>query len=289
MPHNKRVTVESLAVMFIEWLKRHRSENTLKMYTGRLKAFREAFGDRRPKKIKKWELEDHFLRENRWPDGTEKAPDTIRANYIAAEQLEKFALRNELIKKRFLYTFDKPVGRLRERLPTPEEVDKIKSVASPAFRLVYQALRQSGARPNEIARMTFADWDQSNSVIVLLKHKTAWKTGRPRKITVGEKLRGLILESLAGRTEGPLFVTPRGKAWTSNSISQTFSRYRNRVGVDKAVVCYSARHEHATAICSTLGMDAAADALGHVNTTMTRRYVHKDPATLRSNQDSVSL
>lgn len=289
MSKKKRLTVEGLAVKFLAWVKLHRAENTLKMYTNRLRAFRAHFGHRRPKKIKKHELDDYFLIENRWPDGTDKAPDTIRANYIAAEQLEKFAIKHELIKRRFLGTFEKPVGRIRERLPTPDEVEKIKSVASKAFCLAYQALRQSGARPNEMARATVADWDQEKSVIVLVHHKTARKTGRPRKITVGDKLKSLIIESLGDRTEGPLFLTPRGKQWTTDTLSQSFSRYRNNVGVDRSVVLYSSRHEHATAICNTLGMDAAADALGHVNTTMTRRYVHKDQKALQANQDSVSL
>jgi integrase len=226
---------------------------------------------------------------NKWPDGRYKAPDTIRANIVSCEQLEKFAIKKRVTDYRFFGDHEKPVGRLRERLPTAEEVEAIKAVAAPAFRLIYQALRQSGARPNELARATVADWDREGCVIVLAHHKTARKTGRPRRIAVGEKLKALIETSLGDRVAGNLFHTPRGKAWCTDNLSQSFARYRKLAKVEKGVVLYSARHEHATAICKALGMDAAADALGHSGTGMTRRYVHRDPKELRANQDSVSI
>jgi integrase len=284
-----RTTVEELATAFISWVEDNRSENTLRMYSNRLKPFRKQFGNRRIKSLTPIEMDSYLKSVNKWPDGTEKAPDTIRANITAVEQMERYAIEKEVIRRKFFGKHEKPVGRIRDRLPTPEEVEKIKAVAPRVFVLAWQALRQSGARPNELGRFAVDNWDRPASLIVLGKHKTAKKTGRPRKITVGEKLQALIVESLGTRTEGPLFLTPRGHQWTTDTLSQSFRRYRIKAGVEKGVVIYSSRHEHATAVCKALGMDAAADALGHTGTGMTRRYVHKDPQELRSNQDSVSL
>jgi len=238
--------------------------------------------------LKPQQIDDYLASVNKWANGKEKAPDTIRANIVVLERLEQFSIKRQLVKHPFVGEHEKPAGRMRDRLPTAEEVAKIKAIASPEFNLVYQALRQSGARPNEIARSTVADWDRVTGQIVLLKHKTIRKTGRPRKIAVGEKLTALILASLGDRTEGPLFRTPRGNQWTTDTLSQTFSRYRNAAGVDKSVVLYSSRHEHATAICKLHGMDATADALGHA-TKITGRYVHQDPKERQARQDSVSL
>lgn len=134
-----------------------------------------------------------------------------------------------------------------------------------------------------------ADWDRDENVIVLLKHKTAKKTGRPRRIYVGEKLQQLLLESLAGRTEGPLFLTPRGLPWTTAALSQAFARARKASGTSGELVLYLARHEHATVMVREKGLEAAADALGHTSLDTTRRYDHKQTSTLRSNQDAVNL
>ena len=102
------------------------------------------------------------------------------------------------------------MGRIRERLPTEAEVEAIKAHANAAFGLIYQALRQCGARPNELARATVADWDRDNHQIVLTDHKTARKTGQARRIAVGAKLPSAIVAA-GDRTEGPLFVTVTGR------------------------------------------------------------------------------
>lgn len=285
----KPKTVRQLAKMFLTWVKGHRSENTWKMYSNRLKPFKRQFGDRRIKSLKRFEIEDYLDAVNKWPDGRDKAPDTIRANIVALEQLEKFGLKRELVKRRFIWDHEKPVGRRRERLPTPEEVEQIKSIATKEFKLVYQALRQSGARPNEIARASVENWNRADNMIVLEKHKTSRKTGKPRKIFVGANFQELILESLGDRTEGPLFVTPGGRAWTTDTLSQTFSRYRNRMKIDKKVVLYTARHEFGTASAQAIGTDITSELMGHSSTSMTQHYVHRKPELLRAKQDEVNL
>lgn len=285
---SKKTTVSEAIAKFLDWIKMNRSENTFKMYSGRLKALGTQLGAKKLKDVELKDIDRYLQRVNKWPNGADKAPDTVRANIVAGEQLEKFCMKAGIAKRKFWGDHEKPIGRERDRLPTPEEVEKIKALSSQEFNRAYQALRQSCARPNELARATVADWDQANQVIILVKHKTAKKTGRPRKITVGEKLRALILESLDGRTEGPLFLTPRGKQWTTESLSSAFRRARNKAKLDRQIVLYTARHEHATAIYRQFGRDAAMDALGH-SSGVTDRYCHRDANQLRANQDSVSL
>ena len=70
----------------------------------------------------------------------------------------------------------------RDRVPTTTETQAILKNASPAFRLIYSALRQCGARPGELCRVTIAAVDRVNRVIPLEEHKTARKTGKPRRL-----------------------------------------------------------------------------------------------------------
>lgn len=284
----RKLNIGDLVDQFLNWVRGNRSLNTFRMYDGRLKPFKERFSDRRVKSLKPLEIDEFLDSVNKWPDGSEKAPDTIRANITALEQLEKWAIRKQLTRTVFIGQRDKPIGRIRERIPTQVEVDAIKSKASKEFNIIYQALRQCGARPNELARATVADWNREERAIILVHHKTARKTGRPRRITVASKFEALILESLGDRVTGPLFLTPRGNQWTTDSLSQAFTRYRKAAGMPKGVVLYSSRHEHATEISRLHGRDAARDALGHAG-GITDRYVHKDPKELRDKQDSVCL
>lgn len=299
------MTTDQLVTQFLDWIAKRRSPNTLRFYTARLSAFRAALGSRPWQELTPLEIDDVLLNMNQG-----RAPDTVRGNVIALEQLQKFARTKLGFSQAVITDLDKPLGRERDRLPTPAEVEAIKAHSSPQFALIYQALRQSGARPNELARATVADWQVDQAVIVLTQHKTAKKTGRVRRIAVGAAMKAIIEQSLHTQAdaqrppalakgepgeiklqpETPLFTTPRGHAWTSASLSQTFARARKLAGItDKTLVLYSARHEHATILCETLDLQAAADALDHKNLNTTRRYAKTKNSKLKSNQESVQF
>lgn len=278
-------TVQNVVDVFLAWCAQHRSANTHKQYSARLRPFATAFPDREFSTLTPLEIDQFLIDAGKFPDGTLKAPDTRRITAIALEQLQRFAREKKVIQEKIFDRLEKPVGRKRDRLPNEAETAKILATASPAFKLIYQALRQSGARPNELARATFEHWDQSAGVIVLDQHKTAEKTGQARRIAVGEALGKILVVATSGRTSGTLFVSPRGKPWTSAALTQTFTRLRTKAGLPSDLILYLARHEHATAICKAKGIHAAQKSLGHANIATTQRYLHTDDAELKANQD----
>jgi integrase len=83
------------------------------------------------------------------------------------ERLQKFALEHKLLDRPVFGRLEKPRVGQRDRVPTPAETETILARGSPAFRLIYSALRQCGARPNELCRATIADVDRVNRVITL--------------------------------------------------------------------------------------------------------------------------
>ena len=159
--------------------------------------------------------------------------------------------------------------------------------ASPAFKLVYAALRQCGARPGELCRATIADVDRSKRMITLKEHKTARKTGQPRKIPIGRKLGDLLDQAVGTRTEGPVFLCPSGRAWRVENLSRTYSRLRDLAGLPKDLVLYLARHECGTKICREKGIEYARRLLGHSNISTTQRYMHLDDSELADAQDLI--
>jgi integrase len=147
------------------------------------------------------------------------------------------------------------------------------------------ALRQCGARPGELCRATIADVDPINRVIMLKEHKTARKTGEVRRIPIGRKL-GELLDR-GTRTEGPVFLSPAGKAWRVANLSRTYSRLRGEADLPRDLVLYLARHECGTKVCRQKGIEFARRLLGHANISTTQRYMHLDDQELADAQDLV--
>lgn len=284
--------VKKLVEIYLNSVKQKRKPATVRQYSTRLKPLVRLLGDREFRSLTALELEDYLAKAGRWPqgharEGEQQSPDTLRANAIALQQLQAFAVEHKEIAEPILAKIHKPVGRLRERLPTEEETAEILKKADPAFLLIYRGLRQCGARPSELCGAKIEEINKASGCIELKHHKTEGKTGGCRRIAIGKKFGEIIREASAGRESGPIFLGPRGKPWTAANLSATYRRLRDRAGLAKDLCLYLARHEHASLLCSQKGINAAAEALGHRNIATTKRYVKTDPKELRDNQDLV--
>src|SRR5579872_4081987 len=212
---------------------------------------------------------------------------TRHHNVVALERLQKFAIQNKLLDKPVFGILEKPRVSRRDRVPSLAETEAILARASPAFRLIYSALRQCGARPGELCRATIADVDRANRVITLQEHKTARKTGQARRIPIGRRLGEMLDQAIGDRTEGPVFLCPSGRAWRVANLSRTYSRLRDLAGLPKDLVLYLARHECGTKICREKGIEYARRLLGHSNISTTQRYMHLDEKELADAQDLI--
>jgi integrase len=267
---------------FQAWNRRHRAPATVAFYRARLKKFCEAFNTRELASLTSLEIDAHLA-----AAGAGMSDSTRHHDVVALERLQKFAIQNELLDKPVFRNLEKPrVGR-RDRVPTQAETEAIMAQASPAFRLIYSALRQCGARPGELCRATIADVDRANRVITLKEHKTARKTGQPRRIPIGVKLGAMLTLGIGDRRAGPIFLSPAGKAWTVPNLSRTYSRLRDMAGLPRDLVLYLARHECGTKICREKGIEYARRLLGHSNISTTQRYMHLDDGELADAQDLI--
>ena len=280
MPGHK-LTVRELVNRFLRWCGPRRASSTVRQYRSRLKKLVREFGDVHFSNLTPLDLQEFLDLTN-----AGMAPDTQRANIIVLERLQKWAVEFELIEKPILTKIEKPRGRRRERIPTADEITKIMAAADRPFRLIFSALRYSGARPNELCRSRMSDINPDTNCIVLHQHKTAAKTGRPRVIPIGSKLHAVIDESLGDRLEGPLFLRANGRPWTTDSLGSTFRRLRNRLGLPKELVLYLARHEFATRVVKACGIYEAGQALGHSDIKTTQRYAHLDVDDIRRAQEA---
>src|SRR5579872_5673112 len=205
--------IDELTDKFFAWNGRNRPPATVAFYRARLKKFCEAYNARDLASLTPLEIDEHLD-----AAGTGMSDSTRHHDAVALERLQKFAIQNKLLDKPVFGNLEKPrVGR-RDRVPTATETEVILSRASPAFRLIYSALRQCGARPGELCRATIPDVDRVSRVITLKEHKTVRKTGQARRIPIGRKLSEMLDLAIGDRTEGPVFLSPIARS----SISESF-------------------------------------------------------------------
>ena len=274
--------ISDLIDKFLAYCLRHRAPATLAFYRTRLRQFCRKFNSRDLASLTPLEIDEHLAEV-----GTGVSDSTRHHNALALERLQKFALDHKLLDRPAFGKLEKPRVGQRDRLPTPEETAAILAQSSPAFRLIYSALRQCGARPGELCRAAIADVDRAACVITLKEHKTARKTGKPRRIPIGRKFGELLDQAIGSRTEGPVFLAPAGRAWTVSNLSRTYSRIRDNAGLPKDLVLYLARHECGTKICREKGVEYARRLLGHTNISTTQRYMHLGDRDLAEAQDLV--
>lgn len=271
--------------VYFGWCAQHRSTTTVRHYRSRLDTFKTKFGNRKLKDIESFEIEEWYYEASAFPDGRLKSPDTRRANLVAFERFQRWALERELMPEAIKINIEKPQGNLRDRIPTADEIKAICEAASPAFRRIYQALRLTGAKPGELARLNIQDWDQEKSRLVLSRRAH----GNPqqqttRVIPVGDKLRTILMEAVGDRTSGAVFLTPQNKPWVVSSLSQTFRRLRDQLGLSEELVLFAIRHEHGMRMCEAIGVHNTQQSLGHANVQSTQRYVKQDEKSLRDIQ-----
>lgn len=174
--------VSALIVSFLQQSDRNgNKKNTTDNYRDRLKRFNEKFGNRNIKSLEREEILAHIHE-----SGQGLSDSTKRANIVLIEQLQKHARQFKLIKRRWLKPGDvlKPPQGRREAVATPEQTQAILALMGKAARLIYRALRLTGARPGELcnANIEHLKGEPGERMIVLTDHKTARKTGKPRII-----------------------------------------------------------------------------------------------------------
>ena len=97
----------------------------------------------------------------------------------------------------------------------------------------------------------------------------------------------LLDQAIGKRQAGPIFLSPAGRGWSVQNLSQTYSRMRDQAGLPRDLVLYLARHECGTKICREKGIEYARRLLGHANISTTQRYMHLDDQELADAQDLV--
>jgi len=143
------------------------------------------------------------------------------------------------------------------------------------WRMVLVFLRYTGCRPGELCGLTWSDINLEACEIVLRRHKTAKKTGRPRRVPIHPViLKLLIFIKQFGQPGEHVFLTNRKTPWNRSNLGLRMRRSRVAAGIPDDAKLYGLRHRFGTtAILMGVDLKTLAELMGHTTTRMTEHYV----------------
>ncbi|AMV26273.1 site-specific tyrosine recombinase XerC [Gemmata sp. SH-PL17] len=262
-----RFTVADLVTEFEKSAAERVTPGTLTAYRSILKPFTTTFGTRDPAELTPPQVIDWASR-GKWSSATRRyALMVVCTVYSWAEKLGR-VLPNPL------KGMKKPPAKSRgaEVLIDIELHARILEVVSPAFRLFLQAVRETGARPGEVARVEAKDVSWDAGCWVLTEHKTA-RTGRVRTIYLPQSVLSLCRTLADKHPTGPLFRNNRGERWRKTGWKQAMGRAQRKLGLNRRPLTSGYRHTFATdALEAGVPDTHLAELLGHSTTAMIHRH-----------------
>jgi integrase len=140
--------------------------------------------------------------------------------------------------------------------------------------------QDTGMRPSEIYRIRIENLDFEN--------RQVWnpygKTVKSRRfVPMSERMASVLAARCIKQQEGWVFPAARSKSGHITTIAKGFQTLRDRAGLSKKLVLYSARHTYGSyALASTGNLFAVAGSMGHVDLKCMEPYQHHDLASLRA-------
>jgi integrase len=145
--------------------------------------------------------------------------------------------------------------------------------------LVMVILQDSGMRPDEVFPMRIEN--------ILWKQDRIWiqegKTDNARRhVAMSERMKAMLASWCGSRKEGWVFPSARSKSGHLTTIAKGFQAARNRAGLDKRLVPYSARHTYGTYVMEkSRNAFAVSKSMGHADLKSMEPYQHQELEPLR--------
>jgi integrase len=169
----------------------------------------------------------------------------------------------------------------RDLLLNEEAEKKLLPFCSPLLRDIIILVRDTGMRPRkELFRMRVEHLDWNNRVIFVPDSKTP--DGR-RFIPMSDRVLDLLLVRSAGRHEGWVFPTKRGKEKRLVTIDKQFRKARRAAGLPEKLVMYCGRHDFGTAMLQRTGnLALVMKVMGQRSTKAAMKYQHPEIEHIRT-------
>lgn len=252
-----------------------RSQHTYDGYERHLASASDAFGSTNAGDLKP-------LHVSRWIDGTTWGPTTRKAAITAVRGALNWAKRQGHLESNPIADIERPRAKRREAILTEEQADRvIMAIPDPEFRDLVVVLRETGARPGELAGLTAERVDVAAGrcrVVDKIRHRTG---ERLRDVYLTPTPLEIVARLAREHPDGPIFRNERGNPWSRHAMAQRCARLRKRLGMGPELSCYSLRHLYITsALERGVPIATVAVLVGHRDTQQIARVYSKlDRAT----------
>lgn len=255
------VTCRRLLDTYLARTAGEKSPGWLGIMTRYLMRFCESFGHRRADAVKPYEVSE-WLEGLATPKGRPMSSSSRTAIVSMLRAGFNFGVREGYIPSSPMKGVKKGKWGRRERMLTPAEIDKVAD-ASP-HRDFLTVLRLTGMRPfSEAAVLTAAHLDHERRRAVLVKHKTAGKTKKPRVVYFCPAAWEIVARRAERHPTGPLFRNRVGDPLTCDAVNKHLREVCRRLGVTRFPV-YCLRHfQITTALGRGVPIEVVAQLVGN--------------------------
>ena len=173
---------------------------------------------------------------------------------------------------------EKPNNKIERWLSEQEEISLLKA-SLPWLREIIIFALHSGMRQNEILSLKWTQVDLKRRTVTLLVTKNKEKRTIPLNKTLIDLLQSIgKIRSISGY----VFVSQVGTRIDASNLRRTFELAKKVAGIEDFRF-HDLRHTFATRLVQA-GVDlyVVKQLLGHKSITMTMRYAHHNPESLRS-------
>jgi len=272
-------TFERLKLDFLDYIRSEKglSSHTIEAYARDVQVFGETLGFTDWKKV----TPEHILVFLSHLKSKNYASSTICRMLTAVKVFFRFLKKEGEITLDLGRYFDTPkLWQLIPEVLTTDEVDallaqpKLEDAIGARDKAILELLYATGMRVSELCFLKITDI--SDTFV-----KVRGKGKKERVIPVGKKaIEALDFYLINYRGEvreenGPLFISPRGKAIDRITVYNRVKVYAKKAGIMKSISPHTLRHSFATHLLEN-GADLRLiqDMLGHEDISTTDRYTH---------------
>lgn len=266
-----------LFAAFIVSLPEGENQNTTRRQLERF----ERFAGRAMKvsKLRPIKLTEYLQKHPNWK------PSSVRTFVNRLHAAINWGVRQGLIDKNPVSSTPgyKREGRFERRRGTISQADRIiaEEAAGPTFRPLLIGLRETGARPSELARARVEKVFLEQGYM-LVPNKTAHQTGEAeRRIYLSPTMIALVKELIGKRTEGYVWLNSRGEAWNVQSMKKRWETLREKTGVKGSLRSYRRTFISSAINASNVNPAIIASLVGHVGLEiLMKHYYEQDPKAM---------
>lgn len=228
--------------------------------------------------LKPIKLTEYIQKHPKW------RPSSIRTCVNRVHACINWGVRQGLLDKNPISSVPgyKREGRSERRKGVISDSDQLKAEvhAGPVFRPVLVVLRETGARPSEIARARVDKVNLECSCLVV-PNKTAHMTGNPeRTIYLSQEARNVVGECIGTRTEGFVFLNSFGRPWNCQSMKKRWDALRKVTGVKGTLRSYRRTFISSAINEANVNPAIVATLAGHGIDILMKHYFEADPKAM---------